>query len=110
MGPQETLERGNQEQALRDEWARLLATESGRALFYSIIRKTRVFDATISEDRGAHFNEGLRYVGLDLMASYLRPASVHAAMVVEEEERAERIAVAREADMRNGYTGEDYDA
>lgn len=101
IGPQETVERQIMQREINRAWAELLSTPQGRALFSDIIRRCGIYDATMSTPDRVKFEEGRRYIGLELMRCYLKPvgAQVHAQMLLEEEAMAARIDAARQADQ-----------
>ena len=107
IGPFEQIEASNIQRALDEAWAGLLSDKGGRLLVHDIIRRTGVYDATMSSGDRAQFYEGMRYVGLELMRCYLKPASAHAQMLLEEEERFVRLSAAREMDRNKREQEED---
>ena len=57
-------------------WAEVLETESGRAVVWSILQGTYLFDQTHGGDSLDGFRAGQRQVGLMILRNHLMPAGL----------------------------------
>lgn len=97
------MESQEQERQLADAWASVLATPQGRMIMADIMNRAGIYSTTFTGSSNGMFLEGRRALGLEVMQAYLVPqgAQVHSDLLMESEERALRMAVAKSEDGRH---------
>lgn len=77
-------------------WAKLLATEEGRLIAWTILDKCHVFSSTYTGNAASNFLEGERNVGLKILQEHVLPFGPHALadMMQEAEDRYTRLQMA----------------
>ncbi|OJH45183.1 hypothetical protein [Paracoccus sp. SM22M-07] len=84
------------EQHMRDAWGTVLGSEEGRAVIWSILQATFLFDQTHVGDALDGFRAGMREVGLQVVRNRIQPAGFDVLGTLQREaaERADRFTLA----------------